>query len=76
MCHLAANAKLQLWAGVCSSCGTQTCRHLWGRHLLRCRSEELAPAQRKAESGSRPLERSCMAFDLGIPQQLPVAVQE
>ena len=23
MCHLAATAKLQLWAGICSSCGTQ-----------------------------------------------------
>ena len=61
--------------------GLQLLRHsdiqaLRGVHLLRYRSQKLASAKRKAGSGSRPLERSCVACGVGNLQQLPVAVQE
>ena len=47
MCRSAATAMLQAWAWVGSPCSAQGRQASQGVHLLRCRSEKLAPAQRK-----------------------------
>ena len=47
VCRSAATAMLQAWAWVGSPCSAQGRQASQGVHLLRCRSEKLAPAQRK-----------------------------